>query len=143
MHRRELVKRILLIAFALAVLVVTSLSVSIPHVPRARIHVPRARAQARELNPLVPATILMSHATTGTVVTVYPHETTVVTVTVEQIREAICPSLLKAAHRVIEPVSYKIQWFKQAGPGLRVLDEAAVVEGMVPNCKNVTIREAL
>jgi hypothetical protein len=84
------------------------------------------------------ATILLFHAATGTVVTIYPSDPKPATVSVDDIKQVVCPILSQEARHLGEPVTYQIQWMRGNGDGTTtVADDERVVTGPIPDCKNV------
>ena len=92
------------------------------------------------MNPLLGAMLLLYHAATGTVVTIYPDGASPAPVTAEQIKESICPTLLKEARHVVEPVTYRLQWMKHEGDR-HVPDEAHLTIGPVPDCRGAAVQQ--
>lgn len=89
------------------------------------------------MNVLIGATILLFHAATGTVVTIYPADVKPVPVSIDDIKQVVCPVLSEARH-LVEPVTYRVQWMRDNGDGsTTVADEEHVVTGPIPNCKDV------
>jgi hypothetical protein len=91
------------------------------------------------MNSLVGAAILLFHAATGTVVTIYPVNAKPVPVSIDDIKQVACPILSQEARHLVEPVTYQIQWMRTNGDGATtVADDEHVVTGPIPNCKDVT-----
>jgi hypothetical protein len=90
------------------------------------------------MNVLIGAAILLFHAATGTVVTIYPLDVKPVPVSVDDVKQVACPILSQEARHLVDPVTYQIQWMRGNGDGTTtVADDKHVVSGPIPDCKDV------